>query len=118
MNKQFETIEEMLDMKNMFVSPREIKLYETDYVLVDKDYNPVDGLDICLAEESVYDEFTQGTYTEEEIENKMKTLKKEGEVLIDVDDTLCNWKWVSMTRLPNKIQKMYLDFYRKGGSNE
>ena len=91
---------------------RGIKLYETDYALVDKKYEPIHGLDICFAEESVYDEFTQGTYTEEEIEDKMKVLKKEGEVLYDINDTLCDWKWVSMTHLPKRIQKEYLNFYR------
>lgn len=88
-----------------------IELYETDYVLVDKNYKPIESLDTCYAEESVYDEFTQGTYTEEEIENKMKILKKEGEVLHDVDDTLCDWKWVRMTLLPKKLQKKYLKYY-------
>tara|TARA_R100000329_G_scaffold12333_5_gene13411 strand:- start:4714 stop:5016 length:303 start_codon:yes stop_codon:yes gene_type:complete len=89
-----------------------IELYETDYVLVDKNYKPIDSLDICFAEESVYWEFMESTaYTDKEIENKMEVLKEKGEVFYDVDDTVCDWKFVSMTKLPKKLQERYLKFY-------
>lgn len=87
-----------------------IELYETDYVLVDKNYEPVYDLDICFAEESVYWEFYEGTFTDEEIEEKVKILKKNGEVLID-DDLETSMRFVSMTLLPKKLQKKYLKYY-------
>ena len=87
-----------------------IELYETDYVLVDKNYEPVYDLDICFAEESVYWEFYEGTFTDEEIEEKVKILKKNGEVLID-DDVETSERFVSMTLLPKKLQKKYLKYY-------
>tara|TARA_R100000995_G_scaffold46469_1_gene21979 strand:- start:593 stop:1024 length:432 start_codon:yes stop_codon:yes gene_type:complete len=89
-----------------------VKLYDTNYVICDKNYENVHGLDTIFDEDSIYWELLQGTYTEEEIEDKMKVLKKEGEVLYDINDTLCDWKWVSMTQLPKRIQKEYLNFYR------
>lgn len=86
-----------------------VKLYETNYVICDKNYENVHGLDTIFDEDSIYWELLQGTYTEEEIEDKIKILKKEGEVLLDenIDE-----KFVSMTRLPKRLQEKYLKFYR------
>lgn len=92
-----------------------VKLYETNYVICDKNYENVHGLDTIFDEDSIYWELLQGTYTEEEIEDKIKILKKEGEVLLDenIDE-----KFVSMTRLPKRLQEKYLKFYRSNTVKE
>lgn len=84
-------------------------LYKTDYVLVDKEYKPVEDLDTCYAKESVV-ECLQENYTEKEIANKMSILEKEGELIYDIKLSL---KFVSMTSLPKEIQQHYIKILNK-----
>jgi len=81
---------------------KSIHLHKTDYVLVDKNYQPVESLDTCYHESSV--EWLLDYPLD--IEDKLNTLKKEGEILFDTSTVL-----VSMTRLPKEVQDAYLRFY-------
>ena len=84
------------------------QLYKTDFVLVDNNYQPVEDLDTCYHETSIewLLDYPQ------DIEDKLNTLKKEGEISFGTSRKL-----VSMTRLPKEVQDTYIKFYLENASN-
>ena len=85
------------------------RLYKTDYVLVDNNYQPVEGLDTCYHLTSVewlLDEYFMHELEMCVIEDKINTLRKEGELLFATSTLV-----VSMTRLPKEVQDAYIKFY-------
>tara|TARA_R110000751_G_scaffold280450_2_gene382930 strand:- start:292 stop:498 length:207 start_codon:yes stop_codon:yes gene_type:complete len=63
---------------------KETKLYDTDYVILDKDNNNIEGFDIVYSTDGMYDFYDLGN----------KLLKGE--------------KFVKMTKLPIKMQKEFI----------
>jgi len=85
-----------------------MKLHENDYVIVDKNYNPIKTLDICYgSKESIKWELYNSTMTEEEIDRFIFALFKTGIGMIDE-----NTAFVSMTKLPSEIQQQYINYYK------
>ena len=82
-----------------------MKLYDTDYVLVNNKTNtPIEGFDIVYDLEGVRWYFYDSNLDEEEIQGQIDLLEANGELEADYD---C--KFISMTKLPIDIQKKYIE---------
>lgn len=85
-----------------------MKLHDQDFVLVDKNYKPIETLDICYSsKESIKWELYNTTMTEEEIDRFIFALFKTGIGMVDENNY-----FVSMTKLPSKIQQQYINYYK------
>ncbi len=82
-----------------------MKLFDNDYVLINNNTNkPIEGFDIIYPLEEVRWFLYEGIYSEEEINKILTKLRSKGKCKIEND-----WSFVSMTKLPIKIQKKYIE---------
>ena len=86
-----------------------MKLYDTDYVMVDiKTNKPIEAFDIVYSKEGVRWYFYDSNLDEEEIQGQIDLLEANRELEVDY-----NSKFVSMTKLPIDIQKKYIETFKQ-----
>ena len=82
-----------------------IKLYETDYVLVNNKTNtPIEGFDIVYNLEGVRGYLYDSNLDEEEIQGQIDLLEANGEL-----EDYYDCRFISMTKLSTDIQKKYIE---------